>query len=143
MAILDGLLTVDNQSALTTSRASTDTIDLTVARDLNGLEGGLELLFAFNTLPTAAGAATVTVEAQTSPDNATWTTASSSGAVPIAQFTARRPGGGIRLAFPAAVARYVRLNYVIGTGPLTAGTITASFVLQRDNSVYYARNYAV
>ncbi|EBS4433391.1 hypothetical protein DQE59_05025 [Salmonella enterica subsp. enterica serovar Arechavaleta] len=39
---------------------------------------------------------------------------------------------------PAGVQRYLRVNYVVGTGPLTAGAFTSGINLDVDNnSPYY------
>lgn len=143
MAILDGLLRVDNDTALTVSRASTDVIDLTVVRDIGATESPLMLFFLFGTLPTAAGAATVQIQIQTSPDNSTWTTLIETPAIAYTAFTSRLPTGGVRLILPSITSRYVRLNYIIATGPLTAGSITAAFCEERDMHNYTARNYVV
>lgn len=131
MPINDAFLTMDNVTALTSSRVSTDSIDLSVQRDIGATEQPLQVDFRFLTLPTAAGAATVTVAVQTSTDNSTWVTQMQSNAVPIAQFTAANPTGGIRLRVPRT-DRYIQLSYTIGTGPLTAGTIFAGLVMDRD-----------
>ncbi|MCK8788013.1 hypothetical protein M0638_27020 [Roseomonas sp. NAR14] len=143
MTIMDALNTFDNAMALTVSRASTDTMDLGVSRDIGITETPLLLLFQFTTLPTAAGAATVQVDLQTSPDNSTWTTIQSSGPVAYTAFTARDPAGGIRMAVTGPTQRYVRCNYTIAAGPLTAGAVTASLVRDRDMQRFYNRNYAV
>lgn len=139
--ITDSNLLLDAAAALTTSRASSNVIDLGVSRDLG--QSHLELAWQFITLPTAAGAATVTVAVQTSPDNSTWTTLLTSDVMPITAFTATAPWGYFRPQLPLGVQRYVRLNYTIGTGPLTAGTVTASLVLARAAAERaYPRNYS-
>lgn len=49
--------------------------------------------------------------------------------------------GGVQLEIPSTTSRYLRLNYVVGTGPLTAGKVHASLSVDRDNVRYYAKNY--
>lgn len=144
MAILDGLMLVDNNTALTVTRASTDHFDIGAARDLGFVDDPLVLFFQFNTLPTAAGAATVTVSIQSSANGSTgWTDRVVAPARAISNFTAADPSGGVFLFFPPGVAdRFWRVNYTVGTGPLTAGTVTAGITLYRDMQRYYPRNYS-
>lgn len=90
----------------------------------------------------AAGAATLTVQIQTSDDETFATgvvTVASSGAIPVADL---KPG--FRLLpnqfIPEGVngrgvtKRYMRLNYVVGTGPFTAGRVMAGVVLATDTN---------
>lgn len=46
---------------------------------------------------------------------------------------------------PANIPRFYRLNYVVATGPFTAGTIEAFLTDQvlSDNQVGYQRNFVV
>ena len=139
--ITDSNLLLDSATALTTSRASTNVIDLGVSRDIG--QSHLALAWQFITLPTASGAATVTVALQTSADNSTWITLLTSDVMPITAFTAAAPWGYFRPEVPLGVLRYVRLNYTIATGPLTAGTVTASLVLARAAAERaYPRNFS-
>lgn len=81
--ILDKLLMFSEAQAVTATAASTDVIDLApvdgTRRDI-GVGYPLEFWALVNTTATAAGAATVNVQLQTSPDNSTWTTIYDSGA---------------------------------------------------------------
>lgn len=90
----------------------------------------------------AAGAATLTVQLQTSEDinfASGVTTVMSSGAIPVAKLKA-----GFRLMptefIPVGVGmegvtkRYMRLNYVVATGPFTAGEIMAGVVYAMDTN---------
>jgi len=137
--ILDKLLMFSEAQAVTATAASTDVIDLApvdgTRRDI-GVGYPLELFATVNTTATAAGAATVNVQLQTSPDNATWTTLTSSGDLALSALTA-----GKRIVsqkVPQGVQRYLRLNYVVGTGPLTAGAFTAGINLDVDNNTHYS-----
>ncbi|EKF8821446.1 hypothetical protein AAAW47_002837 [Cronobacter sakazakii] len=137
--ILDKLLMFSEAQAVTASAASTDVIDLGpidgTRRDI-GVGYPLELFVTVNTTATAAGAATVNFQLQTSPDNSTWTTLYDSGSVALASLTAGKRVVSTKV--PAGVQRYLRLNYSVGTGPLTAGAFTAGINLDVDNNQYYA-----
>lgn len=100
---------------------------------------------------TAAGAATLNVQFQGAPDNGsgapgTWTTYAETGTIAVANITA-----GVRLfdidvprPVPgAALPRFYRLNYVVATGPFTAGTVQAEMVLTRDDLVSYPSGFTV
>ncbi len=90
-----------------------------------------------DTTATAADAATVNVNLQTSADNSTWVTLASSGDLALSALTA-----GKRIVsqkVPQGVLRYLRLNYTVGTGPLTAGAFTSGINLDVDgNNKYYS-----
>lgn len=89
--ILDKLLMFSEAQAVTATAASTDVIDLApvdgTRRDI-GVGYPLEFWALVNTTATAAGAATVNVQLQTSPDNSTWTTIYDSGALALAALKA-------------------------------------------------------
>ncbi|EPN8565039.1 Bbp16 family capsid cement protein [Enterobacter hormaechei] len=136
--ILDKLLMFSEKQAVTASAASTDVIDLGpidgTRRDI-GVGYPLEFWATVDTTATAAGAATLNVQLQTSPDNSTWTTIYDSGALALSALTV-----GKRLfsnKVPAGVQRYLRVNYSVGTGPLTAGAFTSGINLDVDNNTPY------
>ncbi len=136
--ILDKLLMFSEAQAVTASAASTDVIDLGpidgTRRDI-GVGYPLELFVNVNTTATAAGAATVNFQLQTSPDNSTWTTLTTSGDLALTALTAGKRVMSQKV--PQGVQRYLRLNYVVGTGPLTAGEFTAGINLDVDNNSPY------
>ncbi|EIA3204251.1 hypothetical protein K7D44_002373 [Salmonella enterica] len=137
--ILDKLLMFSEAQAVTASAASTDVIDLGpidgTSRDI-GVGYPLEFWANVNTTATAGGAATLNVQLQTSPDNSTWTTLYDSGTLALAALTAGKRLFSAKV--PAGVQRYLRVNYVVGTGPLTAGAFTSGINLDVDNnSPYY------
>ncbi|VFS64153.1 Uncharacterised protein [Kluyvera cryocrescens] len=130
--ILDKLLMFSEKQAVTATAASTDVIDLGpidgTVRDI-GVGEPLEWFVTTDATATAAGAATVNVNLQTSADNSTWVTLASSGDLALSALTA-----GKRIVsqkVPQGVLRYLRLNYVVGTGPLTAGAFTSGINLRR------------
>lgn len=136
--INDKLLMFSEAQAVTASAASTDTIDLGpidgTRRDI-GVGEALEYWVTTNATATAAGAATVNVQLQTSPDNSTWTTLTSSGDLALASLVAGRRI--VSQKVPQGVQRYLRVNYVVGTGPLTAGAFTAGINLDVDGNNHY------
>ncbi|ROU17797.1 hypothetical protein EB837_02965 [Kluyvera ascorbata] len=136
--ILDKLLMFSEKQAVTASAASTDVIDLGpidgTRRDI-GVGYPLEFWATVDTTATAAGAATLNVQLQTSPDNSTWTTIYDSSALALSSLTV-----GKRLLstkVPSGVQRYLRVNYSVGTGPLTAGAFTSGINLDVDNNTPY------
>lgn len=110
------------------------------------------LLCVVTTTFTAAGAGTLQVQLQEAPDTATntgtpgtYSTIMQTDTLPlssltkgtkIAEFTIgpRYPG---LTTFP----RFLRLNYVVGTGPMTAGVITADIITGRDDQPAYPANF--
>lgn len=141
--IIDGLLQFDPAlSAITTSRASTNTIDQLNNKNIAG-GGGHPSMFLYvgvNAAFTAGGAATLTIQMQGSTDNATWFTYGESRALSVSDLT---PVNRVFLsAWPSpqgadANPRYLRLNYVVATGPFTAGSLNAELVLDAQNSQQY------
>lgn len=136
--ILDKLLMFSEAQAVTASAASTDVIDLGpidgTRRDI-GVGYPLELFVNVNTTATAAGAATVNIQLQTSPDNSTWTTLASTSDLALSALTSGKRIWSQKV--PQGVQRYLRINYVVGTGPLTAGAFTAGINLDVDNNSPY------
>lgn len=138
--ITDKLNTFSNAQLVTASAASTDVIDLgplthgNTRRDIGAGEP-IYLVVAMLAAATAAGAATTNIQLQTSDDNATWVTLYDTGALALTDLAAgKRP---VRVAVPRGVRRYLRVNYVVGTGPLTAGSFWAGLVKDvQDNTTY-------
>lgn len=132
--------------AVTASAASTDVLDLgplthgNTRRDIGAGEP-LYLVVAVLAAATAAGAATVNFQLQTSDDNATWVTLFDSGATALADLAAgKRP---VAVSVPRGVRRYLRVNYSVGTGPLTAGTFWAGLVKDVQDNTYYASGFTI
>ncbi|ECO5283710.1 hypothetical protein QL374_004904 [Salmonella enterica] len=136
--ILDKLLMFSEAQAVTASAASTDVIDLgpidDTRRDI-GIGYPLEFWVMVNTTATADGAATVNVQLQTSHDNSTWTTIYDSGALALAKLTAGNRVASAKV--PSGVLRYLRVNYSVVTGPLTAGAFTSGINLDVDANTPY------
>lgn len=136
---MDGLLLFDTSVALTASAASTNVVDLVNARDMGvGDDPALDVIVQVTSALLSAGATTLTVQFQGSTDNVTYTTYAQSDAIPKANLTA---GAKISMDIPripphaAGRPRYLRLNYVVATGPFTGGTITAFIVVDDQQGV--------
>jgi hypothetical protein len=125
------------QAITTGSAASTDIIDLGSTRDIGSGEV-LEVIVVIDQTFTSGGAGTLDVKLQT--DTAvgfgTVVTLLSTGATALASLTA---GAQIaRWRVPRGVLRYLRLQYVVATADMTAGTITAGISIGRQETAVYA-----
>lgn len=126
MGIMDRELTFSLAQAVTATAASTDYYDQQVAGNILAL-APMWLQVSFDEAATAAGAATVTVQLQCD-DNPAFSspkTVATSAALALADMA---PGKApVLLPLPASLdERYIRVNYVVATGPLTAGKFTST-----------------
>jgi len=143
--IIDALTLVSNAQAVTASAVSTNTIDLSQARDVGA---GQELCFTVTVDENFATATSVEVQVISSAaaNLGTPTVLSSTGALAIAQLTAgRKPielkvGRAILNAQPIG-QRYLGLNYVVSGSNATAGKFTAAIYSEGFQDV--AKNYPV
>lgn len=139
---MDKNLLLSDGQAITATAASTNVIDFLTSQDMGiGADPALKVLVNVGTAFTAAGAGTLTIQYQTSDDNSTFTTIAETPALALASLTAAARLFGIDV--PRSRARYARLNYVVATGPMTAGTLTAAIVLDRSDHVYYPSGFTV
>ena len=110
------------------------------------------ILCVVTTAFTAAGAATLQVQLQEAPDTGantgtpgtystiaqtdTFALATLTKGTKLAEFTIppRYPG---LTTFP----RFIRLNYVVATGPMLTGAITAAIITGRDDQPAYPANF--
>lgn len=122
--IIDKALQFSNKQAVTVTAVSTDVIDFGQPNPNTGLSD-LYCTIGVGTAATAAGAATVTITLQDSADNSTFTDVVSTQAIGKAALTV---GAQFVLPMPVTHRRFVRLNYTVATGPLTAGTFSAQVV---------------
>lgn len=168
--ILDATLLLSQSQAITVTAPSTGTIDLSgngvgqpitdrigVQSSVFGEDIGIGagysqpvIVCIVGTAFTAGGAGTLRVQFQEAIDNGsnqpgTWMTAAQTDDLTLAQLVAgqkiaefpvpvRAPGQ----AFP----RFIRLNYVVSTGPMTAGTIAiATINTGRDDVPFYPTGF--
>lgn len=143
--ILDKLLNFEptTGTAVTVTADSTDTIDFGAARDM-GIGDDPAILLWVNSIAAfaAAGAATLTILVRMSADNVTYYTVAQSNALPVANLTAntrlfsmylpQRP-----LELGDAKPRYLKLNYTVATGPMTAGSLFAGLTLDGQLNTGY------
>jgi hypothetical protein len=132
--ITDALLLLSSAQAVTSTAVSTNTIDLSQARDIGAGET-LFAVFTVDTTFTAAGAATMQLQIITSAaaNLGTPTVIGQTDALGKAEFAAgRKP---ISIAIPRAQLaaqpigqRYLGVQYTVATGPMTAGAITCNIV---------------
>jgi hypothetical protein len=138
--IFDRTLLLSDQQAVTVTAPSTNVIDLRATgraykhaadlkRDL-GIGAHVPFLIQVTEAFTAAGAGTLTVELQTDDNEAfaSPTTVWTSGAIGKATLVPGYLVGFVNYLPKGVNERYFRLNYTVGTGPMTAGKIVAGVV---------------
>lgn len=126
---IDKLLVMSLDQAITATATSADTLDLQKAStSVNRLP---VLVRGKNLSPTTA---TITVQLQQSSDNSTWETVETSRAYTGAELNA---GTVAEVMLPVKPKRYVRLNYVVASGPFTLGTVFSHISDHRDVNAAY------
>lgn len=128
--LVDKFLFFGELQAVTTTAASTDYLDFSAFRNIGIGPNEIELFCFVGTAVTAAGAATLTITLETD-DNTSFSSATTlytTTAIPKATLVAGYNAlAGVKI--PEGCERYLRLNYTVATGPLTAGTFTAGLTL--------------
>lgn len=133
--IFDSSLRFSSLQAVTATAASDNVVDFGSSADMGIGDDPLAIVCVVTTAFAAAGAATLQVQFQTSADNAAWTTLVQSDAVAVAELTAGAEL--LRSPVPAGLRRYVRLNYVVASGPMTAGALSAMLAGDRQANTAY------
>ena len=138
----DALLQLSSAQAVTSTAVSTNTIDLSQARDVGGLN---DLFVTFTIDENFATATSVEFQIITSANAnlSSGNVIASTGAIVIAQLTAgRKP---IAVAIPESILtslpigqRYLGANYVVAGSAATTGKISATVT---DTSVSVGKNY--
>src|SRR5438270_7395377 len=143
MPLTDSSLTFSVAQAVTATTFSTNTIDLGVARDI-GVGEELNVLVRVGTAFTAAGAATLNIQLVTSANAnlSSPTIIGQTDAIPKANLVV---GAQILIPIPESVInnlgqRYFGLQYTVGTGPMTAGTVDAYVLIDNMNKTTNSNN---
>lgn len=138
--ILDKQGELSNAQLVTASAASVNQIDQgppAYTGNSRGTNAGM-IFFNIDTDFTAAGAATlqVALRSSASPDMSSPKIHLYTPAVPVASLKRGQSlrGTGLQLPIPEDTLRYVDVSYIVGTGPFTAGAISARHTLSTPNS---------
>lgn len=132
--IIDKFLQVSNEQTVTTTAASTDLIDFGQTRPNSGIGHMLSMVVTVDEGVTAAGAATVTFAVQDSANGTDFADVAVTAAIGKADLGL---GKQVVIPMPVKHRRYVRVNYTVGTGPLTAGKFSAQVVAgYQENQPY-------
>lgn len=132
--IIDKFLQVSDDQAVTTTAASTDVIDFGQANPNTGMDDRSKMVITVGETTAASGAATVTFAVQDSADNSSWADVVATAAIGKAALAA---GQQVVLPMPTKLRRYCRVNYTVGTGPLTAGKFSAQIVAGTQQNTHY------
>lgn len=133
-----------DDQAITASADSTNVIDLGVpgtpfdaAAPLNqdvGKGNPIPFLVQVTEAMTAAGAATLTINVSTGATTALGTTIASVGPIAVADLVAGYQSA-IHVLPNKITERYLGIEYVVATGPMTAGTVTAGITMGNQTNV--------
>lgn len=130
--IIDKLLQVSSEQAVTASAASTDVIDFGQANPNVGMDDHSSMVVTVDESAAATGAATVTFSVQDSADNSTFADVAVTAAIGKATLVA---GYQHVIPMPTKLRRYCRVYYTVATGPLTAGKFSAEIVMGIQQNV--------
>lgn len=132
---IDKFLQVSNAQAVTATAPSTDVIDFGQTNPNVGLDDRSSMVITVDTSAAAAGAATVTFAIQDCDTvGGTYVDVVSSAAIGKATLVA---GYQHILPMPTKLRQFCRVNYTVGTGPLTAGAFSAQIVTGVQQNVAY------
>jgi len=133
-----------DDQAITASADSTNVIDLgvpgtpfdavtTLNQDI-GRGNPIPILAQVTTAMTAAGAATLVINISTGATTALGTTIASVGPIAVADLVAGYQAA-IQVLPNKITERYLGIQYVVATGPMTAGNITAGITMGNQTNV--------
>lgn len=126
-----------NDQAVTNTQASTNYIDLGVSRDI-GNGAPIEVFAMMTATALSPGASTLVAAVETDTQSSFATKVTLAQTAAIAKASLVQGFELLKVKLPLGVQRYVQLSYTIGTADLTAGTIRAGLVLDRQAQANYA-----
>jgi hypothetical protein len=122
------ILTGASGQTITVSAPSTDVLDTGVTETRFNGTRKVRAQMVVKTAFTAAGLATLNMEVEDSPDNSTWTKRVARGPIPKADLVAGAKFEVDLPGEPTGLARYIRIYFTVGTGPMTAGVALAHLI---------------
>jgi hypothetical protein len=140
--ILDKTLELSLAQAVTATAVSTNVVDIGSARNI-GTGEDLFLYIKVDVATQAAGAATVNFQLQVDDNSGMSSPATllDSGAIAKASLTA---GAVFKYKLPTgAFERYLALNYLVTTGPLTVGAFSAWIASDVQDNTQYPSGFAI
>lgn len=120
--IYDNQLLFSDGQAITVTAASTNAADLELGHGQYGPGYPVFAKVVVGETFTAAGAGTLTISLQDSADDSSYANIASTATLALADL---KQGDSFELALPQTHRRYLRMNYVVATGPMTAGKVSA------------------
>jgi len=126
--IYDNQLKFSDGQAVTVTAASTNVADLELGHGQYGEGYPVFAKVVVGETFTAAGAGTLAISLQDSADDSSFANIASTATLALADLKA---GNQFDLALPKTHRRYLRMNYVVGTGPMTAGKVSAFITAAR------------
>lgn len=152
--IFDGTLNPSAGVAITSTAVSTNVLDLMVGTDIGAGLAYDQELHVDVMVSLTGNTGTLQVQLQAAPDNGSgapgaYANLLLSPVYTIAQLTAgsrivRYPWPVIQQAFGNSDVnppRFLRLNYVVGSGPFTAGSVLSYLNVDREERLIYPQNY--
>lgn len=142
MSYVDNNLVMSDSQAITTTAASTKSIDTQTATRNLGAGEEIDLVINVAVAASSLSASTITFALQDSADNSSFTDVVVGPAVAVATL-ATAGTEVLRITLPRTLRRYIQVNYTVATGPFTAGAYTAYLTDDRQDNVARPSGYTV